>query len=237
VPEVEITVRGTAATTHAPEFAVVHLAATAQDSDRAQAQQRTSAAAQAITEAILPLVDEDDGPITHWWSEQLRVDTYREYQSNKDREVLVHRAAVQFRVRFRGMGDGSAAEMFAALNTWLGTIVAVDDVEVRNAEWALTDALRERLTEQVRSEAVRDAQQRAASYARDLGLTTVRPLAAADPGLLGSSAERDDWTHQVASRAVAFSKTAHGMDVSFRPEDIEVSAAVDMRFVAADGAD
>jgi uncharacterized protein YggE len=132
------------------------------------------------------------------------------------------------------MGDGSAAEMFAALNTWLGTIVAVDDVEVRNAEWALTNALRERLTEQVRSEAVRDAQQRAASYARDLGLTTVRPLAAADPGLLGSSAERGGWTHQAASRAVAVSG---GMEMRFRPEDIEVSAAVDMRFVAGDGAD
>jgi hypothetical protein len=137
MPDVEITVRGTATTTHPPEFATVYLAASAQGSERGAVHERADVAARAITEAIAPLVDENDGPITHWWSEQLRVDTYREYEGKHDREVLVHRADVSFRVRFGGSDAGAGG--FARLGTWLGALVAVEDVAVRHVEWSLTD--------------------------------------------------------------------------------------------------
>jgi uncharacterized protein YggE len=227
MPDVEITVRGTATATHPPEFATVYLSASAQGSERAEVHERTEVAAKAITEAITPLVDADNGPITQWWSEQLRVDSYREFDGRKDRAVLMHRAEVTFRVRFGGSEAGTGG--FARLGAWLGTVIAVDDVEVRHTEWELSDSTRERLTEQVRSAAVRDAQERAAGYARDLGLTTVRPVAAADPGLLGRSVEHGG---AVALAGARFPSSSRGMDVSFAPEDIEVRVAVDMRFLA-----
>jgi uncharacterized protein YggE len=234
MPDVEITVRGTATTTHPPEFATAYLAASAQGSERAEVHERADVAAKAITEAITPLVDADAGPITHWWSEQLRVDSYRDFDGH--REALTHRAEVSFRVRFGGSDAGTGG--FARLGAWLGALVAIEDVAVRHVEWSLTDELREQLTERVRSQAVRDAQQRAAGYARDLGLTTVRPVAAADPGLLGRAASMEHGgAVPVAGGAVRYSMKAGGMTVNFAPEDIEVSAAVDMRFVAADGAD
>ncbi|HEU5007423.1 MAG TPA: SIMPL domain-containing protein [Jatrophihabitantaceae bacterium] len=229
MPDVEITVRGTATTTHPPEFATVHLAASAQGSERGEVHERAEAAAKAITAAIAPLVDENDGPITQWASEQLRVDSYRDFNGRKDREVLMHRAEVSFRVRFGGTDAGTGG--FARLGAWLGTAIAVDDVEVRHTEWELSDSTRERLTEQVRSEAVRSAQQRAAGYARDLGLTAVRPVAAADPGLLGRSVEHGGAVPLAGARAPRFSASS-GMNVNFVPEDIEVHAAVDMRFLA-----
>jgi len=234
MPDVEITVRGTATTAHPPEFATVYLAASAQGSERGEVHERADVAAKAITQAITPLVDADRGPITQWSSEQLRVDTYREYQGKHDREALVHQADVSFRVRFGG-GD-AWTDGFARLGAWLGAVVAVEDVAVRHVEWSLTDERRAQLTEQVRSDAVRDAQQRAAGYARDLGLTIVRPVAAADPGLLGRSVEHGGAV-PAAGGAVRYSMKAGGMDVNFAPEDIEVGAAVDMRFIAADSAD
>lgn len=229
MPDVEITVRGSASTTHPPDFATVYLAASAQGPERGEVHQRAEAAAKAITEAIAPQVNADDGPITHWWSEQLRVDTYREYQGPTDREVLVHRADVSFRVRFGGSDAGTGG--FARLAAWLGALVAVDDVAVRHVQWSLTDERREQLIEQVRSEAVQNAQRRASDYARDLGLATVRPVAAADPGLLGRSVENGGAV-PVAGRAPARFSTSGGMNVNFAPEDIEVGAAVDMRFLA-----
>ena len=86
--------------------------------------------------------------------------------------------------------------------------------------------------QQAREAAVRDAQQRAAAYARDLGLENVRPVAIADPGLLGVSGEHGG----VVAEAVAarrYSMKAGGMHVEFRPEDIEVQTAVDVRFMAS----
>jgi uncharacterized protein YggE len=226
MPDVEITVRGTAATTHPPEFATVYLAASAQGSERGEVHERADVAAKAITEAITPLVDADNGPITQWASDQLRVDSYRDFDGN--REVLTHRADVSFRVRFGGSDAGPGG--FARLGAWLGALVAVEDVAVRHVEWSLTDERREQLTEQVRSEAVRNAQQRAADYARDLGLSTVRPVAAADPGLLGRSL---GYVEAVPVAAAASRRPAPGrMGLNFAPEDIEVSAAVDMRFLA-----
>jgi uncharacterized protein YggE len=229
MPDVEITVRGTATTTHPPEFATVYLAASAQGSERAEVHERADVAAKAIIDAITPLVDADNGPITHWWSEQLRVETHREYQGHKDHEVLVHSADVSFRVRFGGSDAGTGG--FARLGAWLGTVIAVDDVEVRHTGWELSDSTRERLTEQVRSEAVRNAQQRAVGYARDLGLTNVRPVAAADPGLLGRSVEHGGAV-PLAGGAARLPSSSRSMNVNFAPEDIEIRAAVDMRFLA-----
>jgi hypothetical protein len=80
---------------------------------------------------------------------------------------------------------------------------------------------------------VRNAQQRAAGYARDLGLTSVRAVAAADPGLLGRSAsmEHGGAVPPPGGRPARFA-SSRGMNVTFAPEDIEVGAAVDLRFLA-----
>lgn len=222
--DVEITVRGTAGTTHPPERATVYLAASTDGPDRDAVHAEASRLAKALTDSITPLANEKSGPIRRWVGEQLRVYSQREFDGRTNRPGrVVHHADVEFRVRF---------DDFDALQSWLESVVAMDGVEVRHVEWSLTRALREQLTEQAREAAVRDAQQRAAAYARDLGLENVRPVAIADPGLLGVSGEHGG----VVAEAVAarrYSMKAGGMHVEFRPEDIEVQTAVDVRFMAS----
>jgi hypothetical protein len=80
------------------------------------------------------------------------------------------------------------------------------------------------------SSAVQDAVTRAQQYAHALGLGTVVPVAAADAGMLSAN------LHPNAGRGGGYTRAAM-LDagppaVAFVPEDIEVAAEVDARFLA-----
>jgi uncharacterized protein YggE len=219
VTDVQITVRGSARVTHPPERATVHLQVSAEGPDRGRAQARASQTARTVTDSITERAGAD-GPVADWFSEQLHLGSY--YPDTRSRSgEPVHTASVAFRVTYRD---------FAALSAWLAEVAALDGVEVQHTDWTLTPQLRRRLTTQAREEAVRDARERAAVYAQTLGLESVRPVALADPGLLDAHGGVHDWAGR--GMAAAGHLVEHGLDVPFVPQDIEVTASVDMRFVA-----
>ena len=71
---------------------------------------------------------------------------------------------------------------------------------------------------------------KATVYAQALGLATVRAIAVADPGMLG------DQTSPLSPATFAMdarmAKSSGDPQLSVNPEDIEVTALVDARFLA-----
>ncbi|WP_006243903.1 SIMPL domain-containing protein [Mycolicibacterium tusciae] len=95
-------------------------------------------------------------------------------------------------------------------------------------EWALTAKQREALLIDVRARAVSDAVSRAQQYADALGLGLIQPVAIADAGMLNTSPESGP---QAAHMRVMAAPGA-GPVAELVPKHIEVSAAVEARFVA-----
>ena len=132
----------------------------------------------------------------------------------------MHHASVDLEVKFRD---------FSALSRWVGEHVAnTEGFRVSHVEWALTAKRREALAKDVRTRAVLDAVTRAQQYADALGLGQIRPVAIADAGMLGTRPESGPQgaTH-AGGRASAERRRSNSL-----PEHIEVSAAVDARFVS-----
>ncbi|MEO6886183.1 MAG: SIMPL domain-containing protein [Jatrophihabitantaceae bacterium] len=80
-----------------------------------------------------------------------------------------------------------------------------------------------------------DAREKARSYARNLGLGDVRPVAIADVGMLGESATDAQPTivPRMALAAGATPMDDSTPELNLIPQDITVTAAVDARFVAS----
>lgn len=219
--DVQITVRGSSQSRHAPEQATVQLSVTVEGATADGVFGAVSQSAAALTAQVTALFDERTGPVTWWTSEQIRTWSHRPWNEARREELApVHHAAVEFAVRF---GD------FAALSRWLSQAVLLTGVTVSGIEWSLTDALREQLTEASRAAAVLDARSKAASYARNLGLGEVRPVAIADLGLLEPTSPGDPGRRMPYMMA---SSTGGDQSVQFAPQDIVITASVDARFVA-----
>jgi Uncharacterized conserved protein len=120
---------------------------------------------------------------------------------------------------------------FARLTSWLGEVALWDGVTVRGVDWALTEARRQTLTQEARRRAVENAVAKATVYATSLGLSTVRPLAVSDPGMLGDSIQSTNGGNAVYARMSV--TAASGGAVDLKPEDITISARVDARFTAS----
>ena len=80
---------------------------------------------------------------------------------------------------------------------------------------------------------MQDAARRAQEYADALGLGPVRPVAVADAGMLSQGISPMGGSGPAAYlRMAAKDAGGGGAELELSPEDIEVSAEVDARFVA-----
>src|SRR5690606_24645187 len=98
-----------------------------------------------------------------------------------------------------------------------------DGIIVQSTVWQLTEHSRNELLTELQRKAVADAQQRAHVYAESLGLTQLRPLSIADPGML-----EDQATTAPAGRAL-FAKRSESADAAaleLRPEELRFSVEV-----------
>ena len=217
----EITVRGSFTAFQAPERATVHATIAYEGAAMEPVYDLVARDLEAVKTSVTPLRTGDHGPVTWWSAEQLRTWSTRPWSSDGIQLPLVHHASVGFEVKFRD---------FAALSRWVGEHVAnTGGFRVSHIEWALTSKRRTELQRQVRTRAVEDAVIRAQQYAEALGLGRIRPLAIADAGMLGAHLDPHGGTGIGLMRAAAMPGGAP--DVELLPEDIEVSAAVDARFV------
>ena len=220
----EITVRGNFTAFHAPERGTVHATIAFEGPAMEPVYDRVARDLEAVKASVTPLKAGDHGPVTWWSAEQLRTWTNRPWNQEGKQLPLVHHASVGIEVKFRD---------FPALSRWVGQHVAnTEGFRVSRVEWALTSKRRTELQRQARTRAVEDAVGRAQQYADALGLGAIRPVAIADAGMLGDNLRPESGVAAAHLRAAA--APAGGPDVELLPEHIEVSAAVDARFVGED---
>jgi hypothetical protein len=217
----EITVRGSFSAFQAPERATIHATIAFEGAAMEPVYDRVARDLETIKASVTPLRTGDHGPVTWWSAEQLRTWSTRPWNKDGIQLPPVHHASVGIEVKFRD---------FTALSRWVSQHVAgTDGFRVDRVEWSLTSKRRTELQRQVRIRAVEDAVIRAQQYADALGLGSIRPVAIADAGMLGSDLRPDGGGGIALMRSAA--APGAGPDVELVPEDIEVSAAVDARFV------
>ncbi len=220
----EITVRGTFSTFQAPERATVHATIAFEGPAMEPVYDRVARDLDAVKASVTPLKTGDHGPVTWWSAQQLRTWSNRPWNKDGIQMPLVHHASVGIEVKFRD---------FASLSRWVGNHVAnTDGFRVASIEWALTSKRHKDLQRQARIRAVEDAVVKAQEYAEALGLGTIRPIAIADAGMLGANLHPERDASPASLRMAA--PMGGAPEIELLPEDIEVSSAVDARFVGED---
>lgn len=218
--ETVVTVQGAFSAHYEPELATVHLDVVCDGSDRAVVFSAATTSADAVRTSLLPLHDAHSGPVTHWSSGSVSVWSERPWNSEGVQLPLVFHATVGFSVRFSD---------FAALALWIEQAAALEGVTVGGINWSLTPARETTVTAEVRSRAVKDAVGKATIFAQSIGLGTLVPIALADPGMLGETGTASAPPSFRAFKTMASDSGA----LSLKPEEIEISAFVDARFLAS----
>jgi uncharacterized protein YggE len=221
VTETTITVQGTFTAHHPAERATVSLAVHHESVERAAAFSSAVSSVDEVRASISALVDVAVPAIERWSSDSVQVYTERPWSTDGTPGTEVVHARVSVRATFADLD---------ALAPWIEQVAAIDGVAVESLEWTLTPAKHTAVTTEVRSRAVQDAVTKATVYAQALGLASVRAIALADPGMLGDQAQGGSPVAAKFSRSMA----ADGSPaLSLTPDQIEVTATVDARFIAA----
>jgi len=221
--ETVITVQGTASTKHAPEQATVTITVSNDGPSRDAVFAATTKVSETIATALAGLLDKESGPVVAWSSERVSVWSDRPWNNEGAQLPLVFHAGIGIRATFTD---------FDALARWVETVAVTDGVAVNSIEWELRDATRDGLLEEVRTKAVQDAAAKALVYARAAGLASVTATAIADPGLLGLPTDSPFAPAPAAQRMFAAKAMSDGGALVFTPQELEISAQVDARFVA-----
>lgn len=228
-PATVITVQGSHTAWYPAERGTVWVTVAHDGPERAPVFEKTTRVAGALSEALTGLHDADRGPVTWWSYDQVRVWSERPWNNEGRQLAPVYHATVSISAKFSD---------FDALARWVETIATQAGVSVGSITWDLTEAHRLEVTEAARRLAVADAVAKATVYASSVGLGAPVALAIADPGMLGDGAapgggggfERMAFKSQAAPMMAM--DAGGGGSLSFTPEQIEVSAAVDARFTA-----
>ena len=224
--ETVITVQGRHTAYHPAERASIRVGVQADGPKRDPVFGAVATSADKVRTLIDALHSADDGPITWWSSDGVQVWGDRPWNQDGKQLPLVFHARISFTAKFRD---------FAQLAGFVEQVAGIDGVAIDQLEWALTQSSKVAATAEVRSRAVKDAVAKASVYAQSIGLGTVRATALADPGMLGDQVGASGGAMEFASSTR--SRMAHSdaatPELSLKPEDIEVSAVVDARFVAS----
>lgn len=220
----EITVHGSYSAFQPPERATVRATLGFEGPQMQPVYDRVVRDLEAVKASVVPLHDPDRGPVTWWSTKHVRTWANRPWNKDGKQLPLVHHASVGIEVKFRDFG---------ALARWVGGHAEhTAGFSLDGVTWALTEKVKRQLARDVRARAVQDAAARAQEYADALELGPVRPVALADAGMLGNGLHPTSAVAETAFlRGVAATDGGDG-ELALTPEDIEVSAVVDGRFVA-----
>ncbi|KRC59546.1 MULTISPECIES: SIMPL domain-containing protein [unclassified Nocardioides] len=221
----EFTVRGSHLAYQQPERGTVRATLSFQGPALPPVYERVVRDLEAVKTSVAALHDPERGPVTWWSTKHVRTWAERPWNQDGKQLPLVHHASVGVEVKFRD---------FAALGAWVGQhVAATAGFSLDGVVWALTEQHRIELERTVRSRAVQDAARRAQEYADALDLGTVRAVAVADAGMLSPGLHPAGGGGPAPyQRMAAMAKdSAGGAELELSPEDIEVSADVDARFV------
>lgn len=221
VQETVITVEGRHESRHPAERGTVTLVVGFDGELREDVVQRTTHAHARLVDQVRALHDPVVGPVVSWAAHRLAVGSDRPWSPDGRQLGLVHEASVQLDATFCDL---------ARLVEWVEQVAVLDGVAVRGVAWALTDERAHELADHARTRAVADAVGRATAYARSLGLTSVRAVAVAEPGLLGGV---DVPARPVSAKSLLRGPADNGGGrLDLEPEQITVAAVVHARFAA-----
>ena len=219
--ETIITVRGRFSSFYPPERATVKVSVGFEGSEREPVFSETVAVSSRVRSLISGRLSPTDGPITWWSSDSIQVWSSKPWNQDGAQLPPVFHSRVGFSVKFSD---------FAVMAEWIEQVAVIEGLTISAISWALTEARKTAVIAEVRSRAVEDAVAKASMYAQSIGLGSVHAVALADPGMLGDrvGASDDGASPQMSPMMV----TGVAPELSLTPEDIEVDATVDARFVA-----
>jgi uncharacterized protein YggE len=216
----EITVRGRSNASEPPERGTVHATIAFEGPAMEPVYERVARDMDSVKASVESL-RAADGPVTRWSAQALRTWSSRPWNQEGKRLPTVYHARVDVEVEFRD---------FTALSRWITAHTNdTEGVRISDVEWSLTTGRGDELRRQVRTKAVEDAVRRAQQYADALDLGEVRPVAVADSGMLSAGPTPGGGDDVGLMRSMAVGSAP---EMELVPEDIEVSATVDARFVA-----
>lgn len=214
-----IAVTGRAEERIAPELGAVTLSVGAQGAGRDDVVARTSTAHERLLAELREL--EASGALDTWSAGQLRIWSYRPWNSEGRQLPLVHQANADVEVIFTDL---------SRLGEWVGEAATASDLTIGGVDWRLTDATRRRVQEAAQRGAVADAVTKARVYASALGLGEPTPVELADHGMLGVQP-----LAAAAPKALMMRTAADGggaPTTEFAPAQLVIEASVDARFTA-----
>ena len=214
-----ITVQGSSTASYPAEEAQVRIAVEQQGEKRDQVLSLVTAGAQRLQ---AELEAQPATALARWTTSGLRAWSERPWSQDGAILPLVQHARVDLTAVFTD---------FEALSLWLDAAASRDGVVVDGVDWRLAEASAQQKRAQAQQDAVADAVSRATAFASSLGLSALSPLSLADPGMLGSTGESAPGPAIRGKAMMAMADSVSG-GVSFRPEEIRVTAAVDARFLA-----
>lgn len=178
----------------------------------------------AVKQSIQSLHNPEHGPVTWWATKHIRTWANRPWNQDGKQLPMVHHASIGIEVKFRD---------FTRLTDWVGRhVTTTAGFRLDGVVWALTENNRQDLERSVRTRAVQDAARRAQEYADALDLGQVRPVAVADAGMLSIGLSPAGGGGSAPFTRMASMAKDSASELELSPEDIEVSAEVDARFVA-----
>ena len=217
-----ITVQGEYELTHPAERGAVRIAVSYEGEQRDETLALTTQRHASLVSELRELHNPQSGPVTSWASDQLRIWGDRPWNQDGRRLDPVYHAEVGIEVTFSEP---------TALSDWVGVVSMLDGVMIQGVTWTLTEARRQSITQEGRRRAVENAVAKATVYATSLGLSSVRPLALSDPGMLGDGPAPGQPVQPLVARAM--SADFGGATLALKPEDITVAVQVHARFTAS----
>jgi uncharacterized protein YggE len=215
--ETIITVAGSSHLRRNPERARVRIGVGFEGSKRDSVLAATRAAHESLTGSLESILDEHDGPVIEWHSEDIRVWGQRPWSQDGTRLPVEFHSAVFVDAEF---------DDFEALSEWIDVVSIRDGIAIDGIDWLLSRETEEELQAEARRGAIVDAVTKAREYATALGLGDIVPISISDPGLLDNPAPAP----QFAAMAMAKGAPGGGGGMELRPSAIVVEATVHARF-------
>lgn len=216
-----ISVQGEQRVRVVPERAELHLSITLQGTARERVIADVTSIANQVGGELVAL--QASGAVERSAVEPLRTYASRKNPASPERVTATVAARADF-VDFEALGRYTA-ELAGRTGIQLGWV-----------RWSLTDATADRLRDECIEGAVHRARARAEAMARAAGASAIEISEIADPGLLGGGESQTMLGGgremvALASRGMAMDEAAA---VEIRPEEIEVGAQLQVRFVTVD---
>ncbi|QNE46322.1 SIMPL domain-containing protein [Glaciihabitans sp. INWT7] len=217
-----ITVQGRFSSFYPPERATVQISVGFEGPVREPVFAKTVTVSATIRSLLAKQHSPATGPITWWSSDSIQVWSSRPWSQDGAQLPPVFHSRIGFSAKFSD---------FAVMAEWIERVAVLDGLTVGTITWALTEGRKTAVIAEVRSRAVKDAVAKASVYAQSIGLGSVRAVALADPGMLGDQvgASAGGAPHPMSRMMAAGSAP----ELSLTPEDIEIDAVVDARFIAS----